>query len=339
MYTAIGGVRANLVGASSTWRGVYSGDFAPGFGLYYQSISARYPSATAVSSTGGYVLYFDTSLVINPTTSNNKYYGYAVRCIAQTPAQTGDPIQNITKATCPSTITNVYDTRDSHYYSVQKLADGNCWMLTNLAYGGAEAGTQFTSGAGQATPSNVAASSTAWNRANPPYNNQKQWVDPTTAAVTQYNGTRCATAYRTSAASINYTECGFLYNWCAALGNSNSACAQASGNVANAGIGLCPDGWRLPTSGPSGEFPAVYAAIGGTHANLVGASSTWRGVYSGVFDPGSGLGLQSTIGYYWSATAVSAINGYHLNFSASSVLPASITNKHYGFAVRCVTTS
>jgi uncharacterized protein (TIGR02145 family) len=66
---------------------------------------------------------------------------------------------------------------------------------------------------------------------------------------------------------------------------------------------------------------------------------TWRGVYSGNFNPGNGLNNQSTNGYYWSATANSATNGYNLNFSTSTVNPANNTNKYNGFAVRCITTS
>jgi uncharacterized protein (TIGR02145 family) len=210
-------------------------------------------------------------------------------------------------------------------------------MLTNLAYGGVEAGVELTSGAGQNTTNNIEASGTNWNRVNPPYNNQKQWVDPTNPAVTQGNGTRCTTAYRTSAASVDYTECGYIYNWCAALGNSSASCSVASGDVADAGADICPTGWRLPTGDSNGELQSMYSAIGGTHADLVGISSTWRGVYSGGFDPGTGLVLQSDGGRYWAGTANSSIYGYHLSFNDSTVNAANSYNKGSGYAIRCVT--
>lgn len=77
-------------------------------------------------------------------------------------------IQSVTYANCPSTASTVNDTRDGHYYIVQKKSDGNCWMLTNLAYGLPDAGTQLLTGVGQDTSTNVPASATAWNRASPP---------------------------------------------------------------------------------------------------------------------------------------------------------------------------
>lgn len=53
----------------------------------------------------------------------------------------GSFIQNITSANCPASRTRAVDARDNHTYWVQKLADGKCWMLTNLAYAGGGANT------------------------------------------------------------------------------------------------------------------------------------------------------------------------------------------------------
>jgi len=41
-------------------------------------------------------------------------------------------IQDITASTCPTTPTTVVDVRDGEEYTIQQLADGNCWMLDNL---------------------------------------------------------------------------------------------------------------------------------------------------------------------------------------------------------------
>ena len=60
--------------------------------------------------------------------------------LVQTPTTTAQsassPIQTVTKANCSTTRTMVRDARDNSTYWIQKLADGNCWMLTNLAYAG-----------------------------------------------------------------------------------------------------------------------------------------------------------------------------------------------------------
>ncbi|MBQ6410284.1 hypothetical protein IJI18_03510 [Candidatus Saccharibacteria bacterium] len=41
-------------------------------------------------------------------------------------------MQNMTASMCPTTPTVAVDNRDNHEYIIQKLADGNCWMLDNL---------------------------------------------------------------------------------------------------------------------------------------------------------------------------------------------------------------
>jgi uncharacterized protein (TIGR02145 family) len=258
-------------------------------------------------------------------------------------------MQEMTLANCPTAAPLVVrDTRDNTWYAVQKLADGKCWMLTNLAYGGAEAGTQLTSGAGQTTTTGVAASATNWNQANPPFNNQRQWVDPTTSTVTHSaSGTRCAVAGRTNpsvAPNMTYTECGYLYNWCAALGNASASCnaSTAGQNIANAGVGTCPAGWRLPTGGPSGEFQAMHTATGGTYASLIGPSSAWRGVLAGGFSPPNGGFFGGGLaGYQWTATTRgSSGEVYGVSFGANPTpifnLAVSYGGKWHGLSVRCI---
>jgi uncharacterized protein (TIGR02145 family) len=245
-------------------------------------------------------------------------------------------IQGISLVSCPTTPTPVRDARDGHYYSISMLADGNCWMLTNLAYGGDEAGIKFTTGTGQSDVTGDApASASTWTKQTPPYNNQKQWLDPTNPDISQDStGTRCAIAYRTTSSSIDYTECGYLYNWCAALGNSSPACGQNSGVVDGAGATVCPAGWRLPTRH---EYSGMYAAIGNNHSELVGVSSAWRGVYSGRLEPGYGLRYQGSNGYYWSSSAANLVNGVNLSmYSNEAVNTSNSSEKWMGFAVRCV---
>ena len=50
-------------------------------------------------------------------------------------------MQTITTASCPTSRTLALDARDNRTYWVQKLSDGKCWMLTNLAYAGGGSNT------------------------------------------------------------------------------------------------------------------------------------------------------------------------------------------------------
>ena len=76
-----------------------------------------------------------TSYSLTATDTSNPSIG-----LVQTPTTTAQsassPIQTVTKANCSTTRTMVRDARDNSTYWIQKLADGNCWMLTNLAYAG-----------------------------------------------------------------------------------------------------------------------------------------------------------------------------------------------------------
>ena len=82
-------------------------------------------------------------LTITPNSPNNQNIpNFNITSDTNTISEGGCPspsIQTITKASCPITRTQVKDQRDNNSYYIQKLADNNCWMLTNLAYAGGTA--------------------------------------------------------------------------------------------------------------------------------------------------------------------------------------------------------
>ncbi|MDR2336817.1 MAG: fibrobacter succinogenes major paralogous domain-containing protein [Candidatus Nomurabacteria bacterium] len=297
-------------------------------------------NSTFATDIDGHSTTFEVKITIPANTNVGNYtvdIAYDETPIAI--AKEGDPIQNISAATCPTDETKVYDTRDNHYYLIKKMADNECWMLTNLAYGEAtdqtttySAGIEFTSGAGT-TDSACAPSDTVWCRKNPPANHAKQWLNPANPNIT---GTQCAAAYSTSTA-LTYDECGYLYNWCAALGTASAKCANTANgtDIDDAGDGLCPAGWRLPASG---EFQALHNTMGGVANNWL-PSGIWRGVYSGSFSPGYGVNYQGVGGNYWSATVDSSESAYSLDFGSSSVNPVGSNVRFIGFAVRCIASS
>ena len=155
-------------------------------------------------------------------------------------------IQTITNASCPTTRTQVVDARDNRTYWVQQLADGKCWMLTNLAYAGGGA-TTYTDTVSIADGSAGTFTYTA-----------AIYYIPATGS----NPTTTPTSPSTSTTGMG--QYGYSYNWCAAMGAqlSTSACSNSTTPLPNANISICPSGWRLPASGVGGgEFQAITGPV------------------------------------------------------------------------------
>lgn len=234
----------------------------------------------------------------------------------------GAPIQTITTANCPTSRIRAVDIRDNRTYWVLKLADGKCWMLTNLAYAGGGTNTYsdtitLANGTGGARTYTVAS-----------------YYIPTGANFT----TEPAAP---STATTGTGQYGYLYNWCAAMGNqqNTSACLNADTPLPATSISICPTGWRLPTSPwGGGDFAALNNAInGGSTSNEAGLiGDPWLLQRSGVW--GTSFGGQGTSSRYWSSSpsqsSVSA--AYNLYLGYSSIDPWNSGSKDFGFAVRCV---
>ncbi len=130
------------------------------------------------------------------------------------------------------------------------------------------------------------------------------------------------------------------------------------------GSSICPAGWRLPVGrvGASDDSKNEWAILNGSlYSNAPSAPDTgnyygyWEpkgtviptggadnlaafgAVSAGLFDPGSGLGRQSTRAYWWSPSLYSAGGGASATIISGNVYPGTNdSNKFYGFAVRCV---
>jgi uncharacterized protein (TIGR02145 family) len=249
-----------------------------------------------------------------------------------------ETMQTMTVAECDrmnaSSTIELTDSRDNKIYRVRKMADGRCWMIDNLAFDLANANA-------------------------PAYDPAEQLVSGSTPSVNTQAQYILNSSYTTNAGQATY-----LYNWCAAMGDTSTNCAttvayeanQPSGGV----IGICPAPFRLPIGGASAstsgdasttnnEFAKLDIAMGGTgqnrenantHSNWMGTSTSsstaWGGVLSGVYYSVLSTG---TDGYWWSSTAYSSTYTYGLRLRplSSLVYPAADSNDRYiGFAVRCV---
>ncbi len=240
-------------------------------------------------------------------------------------------MQNFTAAQCDAldtytgtnadAIISLADTRGptTQYYEVAKLADGNCWMLTNLKLGS-------TSGSITLTPadSNVASNFTL--------------PQLTTGGTADYDNPR---AYGpvpgdTGSGATNY---GYLYNFPAATAGET----RTTFTSGNAQYSICPANWRLPTSGsPSSDLWQLDVAFGGTGAGGPSVakwqpSGPFKGSFSGRWY--GGFGFQGDAGTLWSASASPDHPDYAFfaSFDPSDFYPGDgYDNRNFGAGVRCL---
>ncbi len=228
------------------------------------------------------------------------------------PITDGSLIQMVTSANCPASRVRAVDARDNNTYWVQKLADGKCWMLTNLAYVGNGTNTY-----GDAkTIANGGSLAYSYSAA---YYYLTPGANPTTEPTPPSTSTNGSGQY------------GYLYNWCAANGaqTGNSACNGSSTTPVDTTKSICPAGWRLPTSS---ELTALNTSVG-----YAGLLSTWLGQYSGYWE--TTFTNQGGWGYYWSSTLSGAGNAVTLYFApggASNDYVGIVHPNYDGFSVRCV---
>ena len=257
-------------------------------------------------------------------------------------------MQNVTKATCPTTATVAYDSRDDTPYLIQQLKDGNCWMLENLAldltnddvktamYNSTDTKTNASytqlgylfNGGGSSPNTNYGVSS-AWTSSSQDYY-YRPMINTTNkdVEVTSYG----------AAASGGKAKVGVYYNYCAA--SAGTYCYSQTSSSGNAQADICPKGWHLPAGDTAaGSYYYLYNnstyGYGGNAANFRSALST---PLSGNFSSGS-AGNQDRYGYFWSSTRSNNTAMYYLNVNSTSVSPRGNSSRSQGSSVRCVRTS
>jgi uncharacterized protein (TIGR02145 family)/prepilin-type N-terminal cleavage/methylation domain-containing protein len=224
-------------------------------------------------------------------------------------------MQKVTTNNCTENRTRAVDARDDHTYWVQKMPDGKCWMLTNLAYAGGGTNTF-----GDVTSLSLATSGTTYTEA-------KYYItagaNPTTEPVAPSTSTD---------GGVTGTQYGYFYNWCAAMDqqSSTSACANATTPLPDISLSICPSGWRLPTGGSTGEYMTLN--------NIVKTNSTLNAALM-IQYPGyiiGGLTNRGLNGGYWSSNQSSATNTNIAYFSPTSATANGNSSKYIGYTIRCV---
>jgi uncharacterized protein (TIGR02145 family)/prepilin-type N-terminal cleavage/methylation domain-containing protein len=225
-------------------------------------------------------------------------------------------IQTINNAACTTTRVLTFDARDTRTYWVQRLADGRCWMLTNLAYAGG--GTNTYSDVKTITNGDASAATYTAGRYYIP-----SGANPTNSPTSP------------SVATNGTGQYGYLYNWCAAMGvqASTNACSNSSTPASNAAISICPAGWRLPTSA---EFNALNTGVnGGSGSSDTGLRNNWLMQRAGEWN--TGFYSQGDVGGYW--TSVNSAPGYadYMYYGDGPGYGVTYYFKNSGQSIRCTT--
>ena len=303
---------------------------------YPTSLATNIPPIQSPDSANITYVQLDNGLSYSLTATSKANPNISVVQTPTTSAQTAsNPIQTITKANCPTTRTMVRDARDNSTYWIQKLADNQCWMLTNLAYAGGGTNTYndvINQGAG--TPGSNTINGPD-NSGATTYTLAKYYIPTGANPTTEPTQPSTATDGGANAATRQY---GYLYNWCAAMGAQNTAaCANATTPAPDPAINICPAGWRLPTGGSGGEFTALNNAInGGSITSPAGLQDNSLFQRSGGWN--GSLYNQGSLGDYWSTSQYSVSNSYSLRYQGSLVNPELGRVKNVGLSVRCIAT-
>ena len=249
------------------------------------------------------------------------------------------PIQSVTSAQCAalptfdgsnsSAVRTVTDNRGgtTRTYEIAKLADGKCWMLTNLKLGS-------TSGSITLTPSD---SDVVSNFTLP---------QVTIGGAGEFDLPR---AYGpvpgdTGTGATNY---GYLYNFSAATAGETRASLPAN----NAQYSICPANWRLPSGGEGStdtDFAALDIAFGGTGAYdengpsqlMWGFTGPLKGTFFGLWSGYTSSFMNQGDGAYgytfWTKTPIGAEGAYLAGAGTEYTSPDGSGNRSNGWAMRCL---
>lgn len=257
------------------------------------------------------------------------------------PIATGDYLQDVTTARCPETRVLVRDARDNRSYWIQKLADGKCWMLTNLAY----------TGGGDNTYGDVVSTATLTEGA---VNSAATFTEARYYVISNANPTTYPAAASTATdGGASGRQYGYLYNKCAASGAQFNTTFCSSGYLAGVNINrsLCGSGWRLPNGG-SGyaasstanvDFQNLNRAVNnGSDTTSAGLLQNWLIQYSGRWTANGTYSSLNSSAHLWAVSDSSGSNSWHISMSNTAVGTVglgSYATRSYGLAVRCIATN
>ena len=284
-------------------------------------------------------------------------------------AETAPTKNAVNTTTTHSTNTNLVpearlkDTRDNKYYTVRKLADGNCWMTDNLAY--AKAGTLEQVDSDVQNTNFSLASSDIYTKGGEKWqgNADKKFIydrpDPTYNSTTKTNTNFPLKGWRKtrlingsiSLKAIYDTKAnplyGNFYTWHTATAGTGTYSTYKDGT--NASSSICPRGWRLPPNDGTNSYNNLLFTSYGLKSDRASStkmqSSPLDFSFAGEYDYDFGRAYYTGdgVGYYWSSTVYYSYRAYCLSFcsngrlcSSDRVDPRDWLSEASGHSVRCV---
>ena len=259
-------------------------------------------------------------------------------------------IQNVTTATCPTTASIAYDNRDETAYTIQKLADGKCWMLDNLALDISNSTIKS-----KLSAANTNASATTLNYLKNgggstsnkyPVSGATNWTADSSFSVPLVNMSYKNTVPANSNYGPGSHKVGGYYNFCAAsagsycYGDGEMDYGNPSGNATE---DICPAGWRMPTGGSSGEYKNLVTTITGSTAYQIKDATQIAAVRNALSLSMSGdwygnsPSNQGANGYIWASTMADeeAMNYFWMS-QTYGLSPSVDSIRTGGYAVRCI---
>ena len=327
----------------------------------YVKVAHKNSMTDMTASTGGVKLTTTYAAYISKTQAADTYSGQVIYTLVH-PAEASKPVpqKSLDTATTMQDVTycsdrlpegQVYtltDSRDGNIYHAARLADGNCWMLDNLALDPTDQTTAANMNASNTNATqeaitnllNGGSSTTGWSNiavanVTTNFNNNDSYIQP---RINNVSKDTLVTSYG-PASTNEQAKVGIYYNYCAA---SASTYCYASGSgidvldiIIDAPQDICPANWRMPTGGDTGEYFKLAQKYGNDATNTNSLQYNLSTPLSGFYN-GSSAGGQGNYGRWWSSTYSYSDYMYGLYVNPTSVGPSNGNDRGGGRSMRCL---
>ncbi|MBR3319850.1 InlB B-repeat-containing protein, partial [Candidatus Saccharibacteria bacterium] len=240
----------------------------------------------------------------------------------------------------------LYDTRDNQTYRVTKwymdtephdATNARCWMMDNLNLGAETLVVNTLDSSNTHLPSNGAKNITATT-----FNSWKKTHVSEAYTTSEFIPITASNSYNGADADSYGSKYGTLYNYAAATAGTYAYGSNESRDATDAKYDICPSGWRLPTSGSSGEFKQLMAdgyGIPDSEDGLIAVQSTLKFPLAGAAMAHVDNGYpysQGSWGSNWASTWKDTDTMIYMFFGYSRVHFTDNFARKSATAVRCI---